>query len=529
MRKLFALLLAVCVLLCSCKGDDGDDIVASETSVVYGGVLNASMGASDTLNPLLATSKTVRDALFAVYEPLIAVTADQELKPVLAESWSFNSDATSLTIKLKEGVLWHDGGELTAKDVVYTVNTIKGNPDSPYSHLLRYVSAATETGIYLVTINLSRSYGQLLYSLYFPIIPLAAGNLDSAAVGTGPFMFESLNAGQSLILTRFEGYRDGNAGFDKIIFSIVKENITMASAFSTGVTDAIQSGVYDTDEFAVRDNCEIKRVCGAAFEYIGLNYRNPVFSSLSVREAMSGAIDREEIVADGYGSLSVAANLPMHPNSLRYTPSLSLVDYNAAGAEETLFFDGWTDNGGGTLSKTVTSQFGDDDGSPRETAETISLEFSILVNKENSRRVKAANIIASRLAESGFSVAVETADFDTYVSRIKAGDFDAYIGGTDIGNLYDLEFLLRSDGEQNYGGYSSEYMDLALDTLAAASDDESFVNACSIVQEVFSREQPIIGLVFIDDSLILSKNIAGGTSPLFMSPFGNVGKWFFNK
>lgn len=525
MKRLLIFLLIACLSLAACHREEDGGVVTSETSVVYGGTLNLSMSSADTLNPLFAKKSTVRDALFAVYEPLIAVTADQELRPVLAESWAFNPDATALTIKLREGVLWHDGAELSAKDVVYTVNTIKGTANGPYSHLLRYVSAAAEVGKYSVTLTLNRSYSQLLYSLYFPIVPISSGILDEAAVGTGPFMFESYNPGQNLTLTRFGGYREGDVGFDKVVFSIVREDITMASAYSTGVTNAIQSSVYNTDEFALPAGSEVKRACGAAFEYIGLNYDNPIFSSVTVRNAMSSAIDREEIVREGYGSTAVAANIPMHPRSLRYSPSLSLVDYNAAGAREALFYDGWVDSGSGVLMRS-TMVTNDDDESEMV---NLRLRFSLLVNRENSRRVLAANIIASQLKSSGFDVTVDETDFDDYRARIASGDYDAYLGGTDIGNLYDLEFLLATGGTQNYSGYSSEYMDSALESLASASDDEAFVNACSIVQEVFTREQPLIGVAFLDDRLILSHNIAGGTMPLFGSPFGNIGRWFFSE
>ncbi len=527
MKRLLAVILALCLGGCAFGKNDGDDIIASETSVVYGGVLNLSMGTDKTLNPLLAESKTVRDGLFAVYEPLIAVTADMELRGVLAESWSFNSDATALTVKLKEGVLWHDGTELNAKDVVYTVNTIKGESESPYAQLLRYVSAAVENGPYSVTLNLSRSYSQLLYSLYFPIIPLGAGNLESAAVGTGPFMFESYSPGQSLVLTRFDGYREGKSGLDKIVFNIVNESITMASAFSTGVTNAIQGSVYDTDEFAVRGKYESKSSCGAMFEYIGLNYRNPIFDSAAVRTAISNAIDRKELVPAGYGANAVPANLPMHPLSLRFTPSPSLTDFNLAGAEETLFYDGWVEDGDGTLVKENVRVSGSDE-EEGEIYSSLRLRFRLLVNQENSHRTAAANLIAAQLSKVGIEVTVEEAAFEDYTSRIREGDFDAYLGGTEIGNLYDLEFLLASDGSQNYGGYSGEYMDKALYELACGGDDESFVNGCAMVQEVFTREQPLIGIAFLDDSLYMSENLAGATVPMFKSPFANVGRWFFN-
>ncbi len=526
---IFALLLAVCAALSGCGGGAEDGVVASETAVVYGGVLNLSVGMVDTLNPLLARDETLRDGLFAVYEPLIAVTSDQELKGVLAESWSFNEGCTVLTVKLKKGVLWHDGSQLLARDVVYSVNTIKSDPDGPYAQLLRWVSAATEADAYTVNFVLTRSYSQLPWSLYFPIISLNAGDLTSVAIGTGPFMFESYSPGRELTLTRFEGYRDGNAGFDKVALNVVRESITAASAFSTGGTNAVQGRIFDMNEFAVRDKYEVRRACGDRFEYIGLNHRRPIFASATVRAALSGAIDRQELIKSSYGEMASPANLPFHPMSLSFTPSKGMTDFDIAAASESLFYDGWTDSSGdGILSKDVMElERTDEDGeSYTDRVENVRLEFTLLVNRENSRRVVAANAAAGQLREAGFDVTVEELDFDAYLERIRSGDFDAYLGGTRLGNLYDVEFLLGSDGEQNNFGYSSSYMDEALARLSA-SDGEAFANACSLVQDVFTRDQPFVGLAFLDESLVLDRAIAGGTNPLFHSPFGNVGKWFY--
>lgn len=531
MKRTCVLLLALAFLLggCSFGKSNQDDIINSEASAVYGGVLNLSMGSDETINPLLAKKETVRDALFAAYEPLIAVTAELEPKGILAESWSFNSDATVLNVKLKEGVLWHDSTELTAKDVVYTVNTIKNSPESPYADLLRYVSTAYQRGEYEVSFDLSRSYSQLIYSLYFPIISINAGNLDSVVMGTGPFMFESYNPGQSLVLTRFDSHRDGRAYFDKINFSVVKESITMASAFSTGVTNAVQGRIYDENEFAVRNKFEGKRSCTGNFEYVGFNCRNPIFASNTVRSAVSSGINRAQTVNDGYGTSATAANLPMHPLSLSFTPSVALTDYNAAGAREALFYDGWVLGDDGVLTKeNVEIKTTDGDETGRSVSD-LRLSFSLLVNRENSRRCEAANIIASNLEECGIDVTVTELPFEEYTTRIAAGDFDAYLGGTQIGNLYDLEFLLSSQGNQNYGGYSGEYMDKALEGISKAVDTESFVNACNIFQDVFSREQPLVGIAFVDEKLFMSENIGGGISPMYKSPFGNVGKWFFSE
>lgn len=531
MKRFLVILLALCLLTAGCKKNEGDrgDLLGTDTAVVYGGVLNLSMADTRTLNPLLARDETVRDGLFAVYEPLIAVTAEQELKPVLAESWEFNDNCTSLTVNLRRDVIWHDGTAFNARDVVYSFNTIKSDESGPYYDQLRYVSSVAELDNYTVNFILTRSYSQLLYSLFFPIIPLNGGDLTQTAVGTGPFMLESYNSGRELSLTRFDGYRDGAAGFDRVVFSLVREDINVASAFSTGVTNAVQGRIFDEYEFAIHDRFDVKRAAGSDFEYLGLNHRRPVFSSATVRSALSAAIDRNALISDGYGDSATAANLPFHPQSLSFTPSKSMTDYNLAAAEESLFYDGWTDSeGDGVLSKESLdmSRLDEDGDLVEDSASGVRLEFSLLVNSENPRRRLAADLIASQLGEVGFRVTVVSADFDDYLSRIRSGDYDAFIGGTEIGNLYDLEFLLSSDGGQNYFGYRSEYMDSALSGLSAATGD-AFGNACAAVQDVFIREQPVVGLVFIDETLIMSRDIAGGTTAMFHSPFGNVGKWFF--
>lgn len=526
MKRFLILLLAAALLLAGCKKNDKTE---ADQAAVYGGVLNLSMAVTDTLNPLLAKNESVRDALFAVYEPLIAVTGEQELEPVLAESWGFNDDCTLMTVRLRGDVLWHNGSPLTAGDVVYSFNTIKGAVDSPYYQQLRYVSAAAQVDAQTVSFTLSRSYSQLPYALYFPIIPVSAGDLTSTAVGTGPFMLESYNSGRELSLIRFDGYRNGSAGFDKLVFSLVREEISAASAFSTGVTNAVQGRIFDAYEFAVHDRFDVVRACGSVFEYIGLNHRRPVFSSAAVRSALSSAIDRDRLAADGYGDAAVPANLPFHPGSLSFGPSKALTDFNIAAAGESLFYDGWTDSSGdGVLSKDfVDYTLTDEDGLEADgRADNVRLEFELLVNEENPHRRLTADLIASQLSDAGFKVTVTETDFDDYLRRIESGDYDAFIGGTDIGNLYDAEFLLSSGGSQNYFGYKSELMDAALAALSS-SYGESFTGACSAVQDIFTREQPIVGLAFLDERLILSRGISGAADIRFHSPFSGVGNWYF--
>ncbi len=529
MKRILACTLVLCLLLCGCKKED--DSKDSDIQTVYGGVLNISMETTDTLDPLLAKHRTVRDCLFAVYEPLIAVNEKLELRGVLAEGWSFNGDCTALTVNLRRGVHWHDGSDFKAEDVIYSVEAIRRTPDSPYYDMLRYVSSVAKLDPYTVCFYLSRSYSQLTYSLYFPIISSGAGDLTTEAVGTGPFMFESYNPGRDLQLVRNDAYRDGEAGFDKISVNIVKEKVSAASSFSKGVSSALQGDIYFENDTSGLNKNTVSVACGGWYEYIGLNQHRPVFSSATVRGALSGAIDRNEIVSDGYVGACTATNLPMHPLAERFAPSRALTEYSLAAASESLFYDGWSDQGGEALVKSTVEYSGvDEDGEAAAfTAEDVSLDFSLLVNTENPRRLIVADIVASQLSKAGFKVNVVKADFDSYLERIESGDYDAYIGGTQLGNLYDLEFLLSQGGSQNYFGYASESMDKALEAVASAASDADFVSACTLVQEIFVRDQPVVGLAFLDESIVLSDNISGDTKPMYGSAFGNVKNWYFLK
>ena len=129
MKKILSLIFAILMVLnlCSCKDAERSE---NEDEVYEGekGVINLQMRDPDTLDVLLTGKQSVRDALLTVYEPLFNITETFTLESVLAEKYAFNENCTALTVKLKEGVLWHNNRTLCADDVIFTVEKIKTSP-----------------------------------------------------------------------------------------------------------------------------------------------------------------------------------------------------------------------------------------------------------------------------------------------------------------------------------------------------------------------------------------------------------------
>ena len=108
---------------------------------------------------------------------------------------------------------------------------------------------------------------------------------------------------------------------------------------------------------------------------------------------------------------------------------------------------------------------------------------------------------------------VEEKEFEDYLNSVNSGSYDAYLGVTALGNMFDFEFLLSETGELNTYGYKNEYMELALSAIANAPTRESLENAALNFEEIFEREQPLCGILYLSDVLITTDAAKGSFAP----------------
>ena len=208
-------------------------------SVIFANQLH---GPDDTLDPLLAASVVDYTRANTMYNGLIQIWDNMSLHPELAEEWSVNSNATEFTFKIRQGVAFHSGGELTAKDVVWSMNRHIA-PGSP-SSIKAFFSNVTEwkaVDKYTVKLILSSPDADMPYKLTQPQAKiLKANTMNFWEGGTGPYTVDSFQAGVKSVHSRNNNYwRDTGQWLDGIEITAISEPTARMNALLAGTVDMI--------------------------------------------------------------------------------------------------------------------------------------------------------------------------------------------------------------------------------------------------------------------------------------------------
>jgi len=504
LRKIPALFM-VLVLLCSCS-----EKAPENKKVIKGGTMRLQMRLTESFNPLTSDKESVRNALSLCYEPLFKINDKIAPEGVLAKSCKISDDSMSAIVSLKDSVKWHDGKAFTAGDVVYTINQLKEIYDSVYAGCVTPIENAEAIDAGTVRLTFNRPYARIAYSLHFPIIPSHAKNLDTKITGTGPYMMDEYLTAGLLKLKSFDLWHFGKVKCEKVEISVIRDKKTAEAAFNTGIIDAVTGESIDLSNYALKGGERSARYPSSNFEFMAFNNSSGIFSSKEMRTAISMAIDRSEIVNEAYGGGAAAANSPLHPKAEIAAPSPVFAEYNKEVCFETLFYEGYSMN---EKTGLLTNEKG----------ETIS--FSILVNKDNSYRIKCAELIVNHLKQAGIGARVQAEEFENYLSLISSKNFDAYLGGTKLLNLYDYEFMFSEGGSLNNYGCVGEEMQAALLSIASSPSDDALENAAKNFEDVFVREQPICGIAYLSDVLISSDIVKGSLLPSPGFPYAGISGW----
>lgn len=367
---LFVLIFAFGLLLTACNGDDseqkkneaeGKEEKSGEPQ--KGGTLTGAMDTAPAgvFNPIFYEEAYEANIIEFTHESLLSQNKQLEFEPHLAKEWEINDDQTEITLKLEEGVKWHDGEEFTADDVVFTYKAISspgyieagGIRSSEYAErLLGYeefskgetdeFKAVVAEDDYTVTFKFTEPNVTILKDVSFSIIPEhvfgdvpidempkhpASLNADEV-IGTGPFKFTEMLEREQYVLEKNADYWKQEPYLDKIVWRVVDQSV-MLGLLESGEIDFIgdPSGVPapDYETVAGLDHVEIIEQTDFGYQLMGfkINHRtdadveagkiepsnwvpNEDMSEQKVRQAMAYAVDRQALVdnlLDGHGSV----------------------------------------------------------------------------------------------------------------------------------------------------------------------------------------------------------------------------------
>jgi len=339
---------------------------------------------------------------------------DLEPLPDLVEDWRALSD-TLFEFTLRQGVLFHNGEEMTAEDVVASMHYVRTYPEARVFH--GSVVDAEVVDRYTFILDTGEPNALLFFelshqaNLIMPKSLIDAGNdFNVNPVGSGPFVFEDWSLGDSLTFTRFDDYFDDERfpRVDYVHWRIIPEGASRTIALETGEVDFIVEVAFP-DIPRMRENPDITvyERPGLTYIYLLLNNDTPMFENIHVRHAIDMAIDKDSLVmaaVDGFGVPISVAVPPVFPGvSHEGTRSFDPEGARALLAEHNI--------------------------------DPATLDFDMLVYSEEHRR--RAEVVQANLADLGITTTITMIDFATWLGT--AGTTDSAFGAFTSANL--LSFM----------------------------------------------------------------------------------------
>lgn len=289
-------------------------VAAAQDSPVAGGVMIWAQELDPvSLDPHKTSNFSTVQGLEHTYQSLTMYDEELNVIPCLAESWE-NPDDTTYIMHLRPGVLWHDGAELTADDVKYSLERLL-NPETaaPYASWFSAIETVDVIDPLTVQLNLSAPYGPLLANFAAmrgsSIIKNgadAAMNLQLEAIGTGPYMMTEYVPESHFLLTRNENYwEEGLPYVDEVTFKILVEEDARVAALRSDQIQYAYLTVEGAERLAPEANISVLRSPKAWLVAHFMNTFREPFTDVRVRQAISLAVNRQEVIDKAVGGAGV--------------------------------------------------------------------------------------------------------------------------------------------------------------------------------------------------------------------------------
>jgi len=497
----------------------------------YGDVLvEGSIGDASNLIPILASDSTSHGIASLIYNGLVKYDKDINIVGDLAKSWEVSPDGLTITFHLRENVKWHDGYPFTADDVLFTYQiTVDPKTPTPYAGDFLKVKKAEVIDPYTFRVTYREPFAPALMSWGSAVLPkhLLAGRditkspLARRPIGTGPYKFKEWVTGQKIVLVSNHDYFEGRPYIDGYILRIIPDTATMFLELRAGNLDKMNLSplqyVRQTENNLFRKNFRKYRYLSFSYTYLGFNLQNPLFADKRVRQAISYAIDRREIIEGVLLGLGQVATGPYKPGTWPYNENVKKYPYDPKKAKELLEEVGWKDsNGDGILDK---------GGRP--------FSFEIITNQGNEVRAKCAEIIQRRLAEIGIAVKIRIIEWAAFVNDfINKRRFEATILGWTIPmdpDIYDVWHSSKTAPQElNFISYKNSEVDRLLERGRGTFDINERKKCYFRIQEILAEEQPYVFL-YVPDALPIISARVRGIEPAPLGIEYNFIKWYVPK
>lgn len=527
-----AMLMVLMLVMTACGGgSDTPEVVAPPEAVTEAPVvtepdvprstrlvvaLEAEPTSLDPFNTTDGVSTSVQKTMF---EGLLKFDQNLQIEPFLAESFSYNDDATQLIFKLRENVYFHDGSKLTADVVKLNYDYVRNSENAMARRsFFSFISDIEVLNDYELIIHSAEPNASMASYLAHPAAGLKSAeviemklanpdyNMDRNPVGTGPFVIGEWRDGQHVIVNAFDNYwdTDNQPQLEAVEFRPVAEastRVNMLKANEIHFVATLPTG--EADQLSTDPDVTVYADPSMNVFYVGMNLQHEKYQDVRVRHAMNHAINKDQLIAqvlDGFGRVADSA---IAPSVYGYSRQ-RIYDYDLEKA------------------KGLLAEAGAEDG------------FSATLWTRNSTEfVAIAEFVAIQLRALGIDVEVQALESGTLFDALDAGEnTDLWIGRWSPGTGeadWGLRPNFASDrvppNYNNSGFYINEEVDALLNSALANPNTEERLASYRRAQEIIYQEAPWVFLHVVD-ALSAQRNEVGG---IYVSPEGavNINRAFF--
>ncbi len=506
-KAVFFSLLALCLLVLAACGQGGGTQTATATKNSVLNVVPSPKGDfTNGFSPFSSSANYGSQGI--IYETLMFFNRmNGDIKPWLAQSYAFSSDAKTVTFHLRTDVKWSDGQPFTSDDVAFTLNMLKQYPAADTNGLWQYLDQVTTPDGSTVVVTLKTPYTPILWYLAGQTWIVSKHKYASAGdpskfaddnpVGTGPFLLKSFTP-QLIDLTKNPNYwQPGKPAVSEIRYPSFNSNTSAELLLQRGDVD--WTGLFTPN---IQQTYVSKDPAHNHYWFpsrnivmLYLNTARAPFNQLAVREAISSAIDRDKIykiAESNYEPVSSPTGLvlPSNQSNLDPTYANSSFSLDTTKSAQLLASAGFTKGSDGI--------YVDKSGK--------KLSFQIDVVTGWTDWVTADQIISSDLKAIGIDAKVNSIAFNSYYSALQMGSFDMAISWTNPGPTpyYLYNSMLNSTntaavGKQansNWERWSDATTDKWLTQYSTTTDPTAQQQALDGLQQIMVEQLPSIPLVY---------------------------------
>ena len=452
-----------------------------------------------TMDPVVSPDRITDLPVNAIHDTFLAEKEDGSIVGNLVESWTVSDDGMVYTMKMREGVKFHKGQDLTVEDMIFTLETAVEKHSDLYGAILSvdkvddtHFSFTLEYPFSPILNLLARGYTNVLCKEYY------TSDVEGYARdpnGTGPFKFSSWLSGENIVLERNDEWWAGDVPMKSITFRIFAEESTELIALEAGEVDAYFQ-VSESNRSLIESNPDLKMYSAPGGQVYTLAFNNGTYSNgeksifadnKALRQAICYAINKEDVVALAINNAADPLYTPFPTFVENYPEDFDGNVYDLDKAKEKLAEAGYPDG----------------------------FEFTMKVVTQ-SGYAKPAEAIQGQLMNINVNMELVEMERGTYVQEVYNNfDYDATVWAVscDYPNMDSGVYRRFYSGNiapaQNYMQINDPELDEAILTNRTSSDPEERAACVLRVSEIIRDESYCLPLYSMPNNLAVNANLKG--------------------